>query len=50
MKSKDIKWTIDQEKLIEEMIKEAESIGYTEGWDEAIRGIINELRNKLYRK
>lgn len=47
MKEK-IKWTEEQEKLIDEMIHEAESIGYTQGWDDAIKEIIQELRQKVY--
>jgi len=37
------KWTDEQQKLIDTMIKEAEAIGYTDGWNTAIREIIELL-------
>ena len=43
-----VTWTEEQEKIIKIMIGESESIGYTQGWDAAIKEIIDDLRKKLY--
>lgn len=45
-----IEWTREQKELIDSWIKEAENIGYTQGWDDAIRAIIEELKSKYFVK
>jgi len=42
-----ISWTKEQEELIDGMVKEAENIGYAQGWDDAMREIIEILKSKL---
>jgi len=45
---KKVEWTKEQEIIIEEMLKESEMIGYTQGHDEALKDLIDELKSKLY--
>lgn len=40
-------WHPEQEKLVGEMISESESIGYTQGHDDAIKEISSDLETKL---
>lgn len=47
MKEK-IKWTDEQIKIIEEMIANSEDIGYTQGWDDAIKEIVQELGTFIF--
>lgn len=44
-----IEWTKEQEKIIEEMIKESENIGYVQGRDDMLREIIEELKRRFIR-
>ena len=44
----EIKWTKEQEEIMETMIKESESIGYTQGYDDAIKELIKELESKIF--
>lgn len=46
----EIEWTNEQQKLIDEMIKEAEDIGYVQGRDDLLREVIEELRLKFIRR
>jgi hypothetical protein len=39
--------TKEQENIIEDMVKEAEDIGYVQGRDDLLREIIEELRRKF---
>lgn len=43
-----MKWTKEQEEIIEKMINESELIGYEQGREELLKEIINELKNKQF--
>jgi len=45
--NKKIKWTEEQEKVIEKMIEESETIGYAQGRDDLLKEIISELKQKF---
>ena len=54
---KKINWTKEQEDMVNIMIKESEDIGYTQGYDEAVKELIRdlgviifELKKKVYIK
>ena len=56
-KEKRIEWTEEQEKIIGTMITESENIGYVQGYDEAVKELIQELekiifelKKKIYRR
>jgi hypothetical protein len=46
--SEKIIWTKEQEDIIGTMINESEGIGYTQGYDEAIKEIIRELEKFIF--
>ena len=43
-----IKWTDEQNEIIGKMIGESEMIGYTQGYDDAIKELIHELESKVF--
>ena len=43
-----IKWTDEQTEIIGQMIKESEMIGWTQGYDEAVKELIQELETKIF--
>lgn len=45
---KEVEWTKEQEEMIGTMIKESEGIGYTQGFDDAIKEIIRELETFIF--
>lgn len=49
-KEKKIEWTKEQTEIIDSMIKESETIGYAQGFDDAIEEMINDLKLKSIRK
>jgi hypothetical protein len=44
----EIKWTKEQEEAIGMIINESESIGYTQGYDDAIREFVKELEHFIF--
>lgn len=49
-KTEKIEWTKEQEEIIEKMINESENIGYAQGYDDAIKEIIRDLKLKFVNK
>ena len=41
-------WTKEQEEVVGTMIKESESIGWTQGYDDAIRELIKDLETFIF--
>jgi hypothetical protein len=41
-------WTTEQEEVIGKMIKESESIGYTQGYDDRIKEEIAERETEIF--
>jgi len=50
MEKSKIEWTKKQEETIEKMIEESEAIGYVNGYDDAIKEVIRELKIKFINK
>lgn len=44
----EIKWTNEQNEIIGRMIKESEDIGYTQGYDDAIREVVKDFEKFLF--
>ena len=46
--TKKSEWTKEQEEVLGKMIKESEAIGYTQGYDDAIKEVIKKLELEIF--
>ena len=44
----EIKWTKEQEEVLGKCIKESEDVGWTQGYDEAVKELIKDLETFIF--